>query len=171
MIPVHNYFKCMQMGYPRWPPRAVKHENDNILETLGLNRSNFVPDCFLHLAISIFFRLAFQYSRHLPLQKSRAKHENSNFPVTAQLILTKFMWKKKRFLHWIVPTLNKNRPVKMASITKNKKMWNWEYLSGIVPTFVTMILAWTILIFFFFFFLQFGVPRWPPSAVPKDRTW
>ena len=52
--------------------------------------------------------------------------------MTTEWILTEFVL--KWFLHWVVSKQNKKRPVNMASITKNSKMWNWKYLNGIIPT-------------------------------------
>ena len=53
--------------------------------------------------------------------KNSTEHENDNISITAQWILTKFV--SEWFLHEVDSKLNKNRPVKFASISKNSKVW------------------------------------------------
>ena len=53
--------------------------------------------------------------------KNSAEHENYNISTTAEWILTKFV--SEWFLHKVDSKLNKNSPVKFASISKNSKVW------------------------------------------------
>ena len=53
--------------------------------------------------------------------KNSAEHENDNISVTAWWILTKFV--SEWVLHEVDSKLNKNRPVKFASISENSKVW------------------------------------------------
>ena len=52
--------------------------------------------------------------------KNSAEHENDNISITAQWILTKFV--SEKFLHGFVSKLNKNRPVKVTSISNNSRL-------------------------------------------------
>ena len=65
--------------------------------------------------------LQFGIPRCLPLSitKNSAEHENENISVTAKLILTEYV---RMILALSCLKLNKNRPVKMAPLTKNSKV-------------------------------------------------
>ena len=109
------------MSYPRSPPEAVTRTSINVKITISeepLVKIDpiFVPEYFLYEAILIFRNFVFQDGRRLPVLKVA---QNMKMTMT-EWILTRLV--SKRFLHWVVSKLNKNRPVKMASVTKNSKI-------------------------------------------------
>ena len=71
--------------------------------------------------MNLLYFFAVRDSKMATVTKNSAEHENDNISITAKWISTKFV--SERFFHEVDSKLNKNRPVKFASISKKSKVW------------------------------------------------
>ena len=106
MVPKWNYFIFIQIDCPRWPPGTVTKNSIN--KKIIISQDQLVEIeptlCQNVSGMNRLYFFAVWHSKMAAVTKNSTEHENDNI------------------LHGVVTKLNRNRPDKFASMSKNCKV-------------------------------------------------